>query len=421
MLAIAPLGGAARASERAATTFERLYPFGAPARVRHVLGRPKNRITFGLEAEFPLAKTAALLHWYRPPEIPDQRWDPLPIDQRLEMAGLGIGMVPTRHAPAALQQPLTKDVGGLELVTEPLDSLEAAFGELDRAEAMVGGDGQRRSRSFYWQGNVVLTRDPTFTRTQRKGILGYLKATADYAQLRKLHLAYLHHLEDPTFIPAKNLQLYPLGPLDRPALAHEHEELDASSKGEGRKNFLFHNVQGTYFRTWAYGDGRDGFEVRDAHKEVAHLKLEMRRLTHALENGFGAYQRFRSVRVLTRGMFFGLRRPVQDMMFRIVADYFTVPYRFVFPLRPLEEDYARALRLPNPEAEALRDRVRTARAAYLATLERLVPEAGKNKAAALDQMSIAIGKFAYETGLYPLLDEAFARGAEHIEQARGRR
>jgi hypothetical protein len=38
-----------------------------------------------------------------------------------------------------------------------------------------------------------------------------------------------------------------------------------------------------------------------------------------------------------------------------------------------------------------------------------------------DQVGIALAKFAYQTGLYPMLDEAFAEGAERIEAARAGR
>jgi hypothetical protein len=421
---------AAAHAGRAATTFARIYPDGAPPRVRHLRGRPNRPLTFGFEAEFKVAKTPGLLDWYRNANRSDEEWADLTPEERTLQAGDGVGLVPTSSAPRFLDGELERDAGGAEFVTKPIRTLETAFNHLATVERAVGGDGERRSKTLYWQANAVNTRDPGFVRRERDGMLGYIKATADYAQLRKLHEGYLEHLREPSFIPGRNLRHVALAPISAEIVRMEHRELDAAEVGRW-SGASSHHLQGTVFRTWGYGEGRDGFEIRDAHKDVAHLKQEMRRQTHALEHGFGAYRRFRFIRPLDEAHFEALSPRVRALLAVAFTHKYTsslrMEVRYALPMRPLEHDYARALRMDDAAAAALRQRVAAARAEYVATLERLAldpPTAeGPQEArdAVHDQVGIALGKFAYQTGLYPMLDEAFAEGAERIEAAPARR
>jgi hypothetical protein len=154
----------------------------------------------------------------------------------------------------------------------------------------------------------------------------------------------------------------------------------------------------------------------------------MRRQTYALEHGFGAYKRFRFIRPLDPAHFDALSPPVRELLAAMFANTFLrslhMEKRYALPLRPLGEDYAFALRLDQPAAAALGDRIAAARGEYVATLERLArdpltkdaPQAARD--AVYRQVAIALGRFAYRTGLYPLLDDVFAEGVERLEAAR---
>jgi hypothetical protein len=406
--------GAALAG-RTAAALARRYPARAPAKLRHLKGEPKHLLSYGYEGELSPARAPGLLDWYRPPGVEDHAWLASSRTERLDAATstwLGFsGYVPTRLAPRILRRELDYDFGGAEIQTEPIDTLERSFGVINRVERMAGGDGRRRSPAIYWQGNVAFAPSPRFVRRERLGILGYLKVTADYAQLRKLDLGYRLHLRDPSFIPARSFLHPRLPPMDATFVALEQAELSAAehgvSSGSGE-----HAIEGTFFRTWAYSDARAGFETRDPHKDVAHLKQEVRRLTLALETGFGPYRRYRFVRPLADEDVFRLSSPVLGMLDELFPQV-SNRFRYAFPLRPFEQDYARALRLRGPDAAELSRRLARARSAYVEALEQLAASSAAI-AEKIDRIRIALAKFAYDSGLHRTLDRALAEAIERV-------
>jgi hypothetical protein len=403
LVALALLPGAVRA-EPCAEAFDQLYPESAQPRVRHVQGEPDNDITYGLEGELDLTKATGLLDWYRSPSISDEQWLAMTREARKHHLGnlRGGGMVRTSRAPEWLGDTLDSDPGGAEFMTRPTNRLETALAWIRAVEAQLGQDRHGRSR-VYWQGNVAFKRTGNFSRRNADGLRGYLKATADFAQLGKLHKGYQLHLRDPGFIPGKNLGHMVLGPMSEQNVAELEQELDAAVNGRnsGRSG---HYIQGTYFRTWKYGPDRNGFEVRDPHKDVPVLKRELRRLTHGLERGLAAYARFKDVTMTDEHAHYALlSRPVREMLNR-----FSYSKRYALPMRPLERDYPRALGLSGAEADRLRERITAARRGYVQTLERLAADRGLNVMEKLNAVRVAMGRFAYETGIYPLLDRHFA-------------
>lgn len=385
--------------------FERLYPENNSETVRYVKGERGNDITYGLEGEVNLQKAPKLLDWYRPSSKTDAQWFAMSYEERLAAIPYrGSGMVKTGRAPEWLKQKLSSDPGGAEFISLPVASLEKAMGMVREVENLLGQDQHGRSR-VYWQANVAYKRDGAFSRQQRDGIMGYVKATGDYAQFGKLHKGFEVHQRNSSYIPGKNLGHSVLGPVNKQKIAEMEQELTAASENRST-NRSSHYLQGTYFRTWAYGPDRNGFEARDPHKDVGVLKRELRRLTHGLQHGFGSYARFKNLTVLDEsGHFNQLSQPVKQLLNRLGYSK-----RYALPMRPFEQEYPRALGLSGQQAEQLRSRITAARNGYVSTLESLAAQhgTGGDKTMITNKVRVALAKFVHDSGMYTALDNHFA-------------
>ena len=407
------LSGVAQAGP-CSEVFERLYPENADPKVRKILGNEDGEISYGLEAEFNIQKAPGILEWYRPSRIEEGRWFSMTAEQKkAEVSGSGYGMVKTSRAPEWVLEQLSSDPGGAELITKPTSKLETALGWINQVEATAGGNGSSRSKAFYWQGNVAYKRASggSFTAAQKDGIMGYVKATADYAQFGKLHKGYVHHQGNSSFVPGKNLHHGVLGPMNTEKEAEIVQELDAGSRGQST-NRHSHYIQGTYFRTWAYGEGRNGFETRDPHKEVKVLKKELRRMTHGLEKGFNAYKKFKAIKMLDETTDFGkFSEPVQSMLAGIKKQQSTgsiYKKRYALPMRDYEGFYPQALGLQGAAATTFKTNVRNARTTYVQELERIAGDSSADGYVKRDRVHVAIAKFAHNSGIYTTLDNHFA-------------
>jgi hypothetical protein len=385
-----------------AEVFDRLFPDSANPTVRYVQNEAGNDITYGLEGELNVSKAPGLLEWYRPRNKTDEQWFAMSQEERVSAAGRGSGMVKTGRAPEWLHESLSSDPGGAEFMTKPTDKLEEAMGWISTVEQQLGQDRHGRSR-VYWQGNVAYKREGDFSRTNRDGILGYVKATGDYAQFGKLHKGYEVHMQNPEFIPGKNLGHANLPPVNTSHVRNMEGELTAASDRR-RASGYSHYIQGTYFRTWPYPD-RNGFEVRDAHKDVKILRREMKRLTHGLEKGFAPYEAFKSVTMTDESAHFAkFSQPVQTLLNKL-----SYGKRYALPMRPFENEYPTALGLQGQAAEAFRNRVTSARNQFVQTLETLAANNPSMERAELtNKVRVALSKFAYDSGIYTTLDSHFS-------------
>ncbi len=404
-LLVGGLLSARAAAAPCADVFEQLYPADATPTVRKTRGSQNGVISYGLEGEVPLNKAKGLLDWYRPRDKTDAEWLGMSLDARAEVAGRsGFNFVKTADAPDWLLEKLSSDPGGAELISKPTDKLETALAWIDAIERKAGKSSSGRSH-IYWQGNVAYLRDGDFSKAHLDGIEGYVRAAGDYAQFRKLEKGYAYHKQNPSYIPGKNLGHFVLGPLNTSKMADMKKELLAAK--EGRKNDSHgHYIQGTYFRTWAYGEGRNGFEVRDPHKDVALLKQEMRRLTHGLEKGFKGYERFKTLSTLDETAHFNKFSPaVKTMLNQVATSY---KGRYALPMKPYEVDYPSALGMTGATKTEFSQRITTARQQYVQALEGIAAGSA-DKQTKLNQVRVALAKFAYDTKIATTLDGQFGR------------
>jgi hypothetical protein len=405
---LALLAPASARANPCADVFDRLYPDTAQPLVRYVQGEAGNDITYGLEGELSVQKAPGLLDWYRPNNKTDEQWFAMSLEERKAAASSPWGMVKTSRAPEWLHERLSSDPGGAEFMTRPTDKLEEAMGWVNTVEQQLGQDQHGRSR-VYWQGNVAYKRDGAFSRDNRAGIMGYVKAAADYAQFGKLHKGYETHQSNPEFVPGKNLGHSVLGPMNSDKVAETEQELQAACENRS-SNRSSHYMQGTYFRTWCYGPDRNGFEVRDAHKDVPVLRREMKRITHGLQQGFAAFGAFKDLTMTDEsGHFAQFSEPVRRMLSNINYSY---GKRYALPMRPFENEYPQALGLQGAQAETFRNQIINARNEYVRTLESLAANYQQNspdREQITNQVRIALGKFAHQSGIYTALDDHFAR------------
>jgi len=394
---------AVAAAQPCAQVFDRLYPDSNNPTVRFVHSEVGNDITYGLEGELDLTKAKGLLEWYRPRSKTDEQWFAMSLDERASESGRsGYGMVKTGRAPEWLHESLSSDPGGAEFMTKPTDKLEDVMGWISTVERQLGQGRHGRSQ-VYWQGNVAYKREGDFSRNNRSGIMGYVKATADYAQFGKLHQGYELHQRNADFIPGKNLGHGVLGPMNTEKVAETEQELAAAGERRttGRSS---HYLQGTYFRTWPYPE-RNGFEVRDAHKDVGVLRREIKRLTHGLERGFASYESFKDLSMTDEtGHFNQFSEPVKQMLSGL-----TQGKRYALPMRPLEREYPGALGMQGQAAAQFSSRVTSARSQYIQSLESIAAGRGNmDRDQITNQVRVALGKFAFDSGIYPALDGHFA-------------
>ncbi len=414
------LAAATAWAQPCAEVFEQLYPEGGDAKVRHILGHEDGEITYGLEAEFGIKNAPGILEWYRVSSIPDEQWLSMSIEERMtKVNGKGYGMVKTSRAPDWVLEKLSSDPGGAEVITKPTNSLETAFKWIKQVEDLAGGTGPGgRSKAFYWQGNIAHKRvaNAAYTKTQRDGIMGYVKLTADLAQFGKLANGYKFHQKNKKFIPGANLNHGVLGPMNTEKEAEIKKELDAGSRGEKNSSHS-HYLQGTYYRTWAYGEGRNGMETRDPHKDVGVLKRELRRMTHGLQKGFDKYKPFKNVQMLDeKGHFEKLSEPVRQMLGRMMAknkdggdrSISNFKGRYALPLRDYEGSYTAALGLKGDAAKNFKTRITAARTEYVSALERIAGDQSLDKYQQRNAVHVAMGKFAYDSGIYRAIDQHLA-------------
>lgn len=388
-----------------ADAFERLYPASATPAVRKAKNSETGVISYGLEGEVPLNKAKGLLDWYRPRDKTDAEWLGMSLDQRAEVAGKsGYNFVKTADAPDWLLEKLSSDPGGAELISKPTDKLETALAWIETIERKAGKSSSGRSH-IYWQGNVAYVRGGDFSKKHLDGIEGYVRAAGDYAQFRKLEKGYEYHQQNPSYIPGKNLGHGVLGPLNTSKMADMQKELQAAK--EGRTNSSHgHYIQGTYFRTWAYGDNRNGFEIRDPHKDVKLLKQEMRRLTHGIQQGFKGYEKFKKLSALDETAHFNKFSSNIKTMLQQVAGYHKG--RYALPMKPYEVDYPAALGMSGAKKTQFSQRITTARQQYIQALEGIAAGSG-DKQTKLNQVRVALAKFAYDTKIATTLDGQFGQ------------
>lgn len=395
---------ASAAAAPCADVFDRLYPNSQNPTVRYVHGEQGNDITYGLEGELSIQKAPGLLEWYRPSNKTDEQWFAMSLDERkAAVGGSGSGLVKTGRAPEWLHDNLSSDPGGAEFMTKPTDKLEEAMSWISAVERQLGQDAHGRSR-VYWQGNIAYKREGDFSRNQRSGILGYVKATGDYAQFGKLHEGYQVHQQNPDYVPGKNLEHSVLPPVSTDKVADMVRELDAAGERRALSGYS-HYIQGTYFRTWPYPN-RNGFEVRDAHKDVGVLRRELKRLTQGLERGFAPYESFKDLTMTDETAHYNqFSQAVKDLL----SASSSYAKRYALPMRPFENEYPAALGLTGQAADDFRGRVVQARSAYVQTLEGIASNRnGMEREALNKQVRLALSKFAYDSGIYTALDNHFA-------------
>ena len=400
-----------RGASLGAAAYARRFAAGKAQR-RAVKGEHDNIITYGLEGEVDLARAPALLRWYRKPDIDEARWLSLSDAERLAHVGhsRGLGFVKIARAPAWLADTLKADPGGAELTTKPTDSLEEALARVATIDKHLGTE---RGRSkVYWQGNVAFQgRRGRFVRENRAGLTGYLKLAADYAAFGKLALGFARYERDPRAQPGKFLEHHSLPPLDSAWMKRLDAEVEAASLGMVNGD-NHHRITGTYFRTWAYGDGRYGFETRDAHKDTDVLAREMQRQTHALQRGFGAYERFAKLTVLDRDTHLPMLGDKARRLLAKVSGGLHVgafAHHYAIPMRPLEREYPALLGLGARAQRALSKRIVAARADYIKALEQIADGAHSRSSADNNlRVRVALARFVAHSGLYQAIDKHVA-------------
>jgi hypothetical protein len=378
---------------------------GRVVKSNYSVGSPRgNQMTFSYELEFDLRETPKLLNYYKPIGMDEQKWLALSLEERVAQVKKldedtkfkGNLLEKTSAAPAFLADHAIRESSGrVELAANAvLSDLAATSRDLDWVWKNIGAGSA--------QGHVA------FDRAEVNGAQHFIKLNADEKQAEALERGYQRYLQDGT-IPAKNLAHHSLGPLDKSGADWLEKELrknlpDVRSQVNKSDKFTY----SISYRPDLYGEEKIGFEIRNCHKSLDCLKQSLLDVAEAAESNFNSYKGLgTSTSVLDpkwlRGMPDGVKRvfsKVGGLLERRWGPALSGPQpqsRFLLPFTNWDQHpYVGALPLAEQhkflQLAGLKAREFEAR---VIDLDIRGPRDGK----LIDELQIAVAKWAHESGL----------------------
>jgi hypothetical protein len=371
-----------------------------------VAGDAKKPITFGYELEFVPEKALGLLEYYKTFEFSDATWKALPREKRLAHAKEAVAkrslrtvaLIKMAGAPDFLSRTLTVEANGrVELSSNAIE--ESVDGTVNRLEWVFEHLGPASIQAH------AAFREKGFSE-MAPGAHNFMRADFDLGQTEALAKGYESYLSKGT-IPGRNLSHPSLGVPDSITQARS---LDSLTKGKSTRavDAEAKLIYGTVFRPDLYGNDKIGFEIRSCHNRIPCIRKKLERLTSRLSRSFDSYVALHDEVVVSSELFQRLPDDVREVFHeagetaaRNGIDSATggAPYeqRFMYPLLPWEDRVL--LRGLTPKGfEVFKVKNGAAQAEFI----RRVRELGASKIAGnelLDQLQIAVAKWAHESGM----------------------
>ncbi len=401
---------------------------------------PEGYVQIGYESEYLFSESAAILRDYCPQDIPYSTWLAKTDAQRVAWLTEKFKDKPEHAAGSGLFKKVDIDflpnellidaTGNAEIVTAPFNS----YGEWQHAVDVIVsryGAGSQQAMMSKPSESAFKVRGTTSKKQLIDQSLGWLVYTNLRDMFAKLESGAVRYKKDPTKLTAQFMEHPFLGPMTKMKRDRMEEFLAANSKGEmyddASKYFIrksdasFKYTGGPAYRPDVVGPKRFSWEIRNAHKDVADLKMKVARDMAAHQQGLAKYEAFAKVPAFdSLGLFQRFPAETQSALTEIfpskadprfeypevertaleTARHFALPLQDFAPL-------AKALLGSETAAQKMLPRINQARLAYINAVHEAGVEfkAGKlTRDQARAKIMGAIGNFAVDSGLSHAFD-----------------
>ncbi|MCB0393914.1 MAG: hypothetical protein KDD25_05115 [Bdellovibrionales bacterium] len=193
--------------------------------------------------------------------------------------------------PASL---ILDETGNLEIVGEPVDTLERFEAEMKEINEIIGAGSMQGSVSVSYE--ALKKEGPKLV----ERLLGYFQFFSDFDLLHKLVVGASRYVENPEKEVAKTFQHKFLGPMTRKKREDLHRVLsqtlengdfnDSEMDSISASDKSFKYLGTTVYRPDVVRGRRALFEVRDAHSSGDILMDRVLRMTYYLKVGFSDFE-----------------------------------------------------------------------------------------------------------------------------------
>jgi hypothetical protein len=401
---------------------------------------PGGYIQIGYESEYLFSESAAILRDYCPKDISYQNWLAKTDEQRVAWLNEKFKDKPEHAAGSGLFKQVDIDflpnellidaTGNAEIVTAPFNSYGEWESAVDTIVSRYGAGSQQAMMSK--PGEAAFEARAALTKPQLvKQSLGWLVYTNLRDMFAKLESGAQRYQKDPTKLTAQFMEHPFLGPMTKMKRDRMEEFLTANSNGQmfddASKYFIrksdasFKYTGGPAYRPDVVGPARFAWEIRNAHKDVADLKMKVARDMAAHAAGLGKYESFADVPAFdSLGLFERFSPDVQKGLVEIFPS--KADPRFDYPQAertaletarhfalPLQDFTALSTALigNSKGAAAMQARIGQSRLAYIKSVHDAVSEFKSGKLTrdqARAKIMGAVGNFAVDSGLAHAFD-----------------
>ena len=381
-------------------------------------------ISYGLEIEYDVKTNPKILADYIPAKMDLSKWIQMSLPERAKYVQQSLGKSKleksVKHllgtfvlfrmpdAPTWLPEQVTVETHGTVEISGVITNTYQGLDDISfKLESRLG-------KGFY-QSHVV------FVPNKASGLAGFALFDADRSEVQVLSQGYEKHLERPDFAPGANLLHYALGPLSEKSLASilkaGQSALNGDSVGSGGSQRL---IYGAALRDDVYPEGKVGYELRQYSSNRAALMKGTWELTEILaENRTADFQQYESVKMIewdlagqmvsdpkritlarVQQYLHSIENYLKQQSSFVVTGGARFDERFLFPLRDWEQNPVVAKSLNSIEAKA---QIHAATQEYIAEFQEIIL-GNVAPADGIRTLQIAMGKWAFNSGLAPLFD-----------------
>jgi hypothetical protein len=411
-------------------SYKKVYPAGIDP-----VQKPDGYVQIGYESEYLFSESSAILRDYSPKDMSYQTWLAKTDQQRIDWLTAKFKDKPEHASGSGLFKKVDIDflpnellvdaTGNAEIVLPPFNS----FGEWESAVDIIVaryGVGSQQAMLSKPRESAFKPRARLSEQKLVKQSLGWLVYTNLRDMFAKLESGAARYKKDPTKLTAQFMEHPFLGPMTKMKRDRMEEFLAANAKGEmyddASKYFIrksdasFKYTGGPAYRPDVAAPARFSWEIRNAHKDVADLKMKVTRDMQAHAEGLDAYAAFANVPAFdSLGLFQRFSPDVQKGLFEIFPskadprfDYpenertaLETARHFALPLQDFSA-LSKALLGNSAKAAAMQTQIGRARLSYLNAVHDAVQEF-KSGAITRDQARAkimgAVGTFAVDSGL----------------------
>lgn len=293
----------------APASYKKVYAAGVDP-----VAKPDGYVQIGYESEYLFSESAAILRDYCPKDISYQTWLAKTDAQRVAWLNEKFKDKPEHAAGSGLFKQVDIDflpnellidaTGNAEIVTAPFNS----YGEWEHAVDVIVsryGAGSQQAMMSKPSESAFKARGRLTKPELVQQSLGWLVYTNLRDMFAKLESGAQRYKKDQTKLTAQFMEHPFLGPMTKMKRDRMEEFLSANSRGEmfddASKYFIrksdasFKYTGGPAYRPDVVGPARFSWEIRNAHKDVADLKMKVARDMAAHKAGLDQYASFAKV------------------------------------------------------------------------------------------------------------------------------